>query len=107
MDLTNLGNLPLDSGKFEWGFDRIKEEIGCFDTKNSREVKEKVNKANDLIYAEKTHLKFEIHEETHAIMIKIIESDTGDVLKEIPPEKLVDMIAEICKRAGLFIDKKV
>lgn len=107
MDLSRLGDIQFNQKTYDQQVVKIKEEIGDFNSKNLSEVEDKIDKANNLIATEKTHLKFEIHEETHTIMIKIIESDTGDVLKEIPPEKLVDMIAEICKSAGLFIDKKV
>ena len=38
--------------------------------------------------------------------IKIIDKDTKKVLKEIPPEKTLDMIAKVWELAGLMVDEK-
>ena len=38
--------------------------------------------------------------------IKIIDKDTKKVLKEIPPEKTLDMIAKVWELAGLMLDEK-
>ncbi|KMT21693.1 flagellar protein FlaG [Clostridium cylindrosporum] len=95
------------SSSFDQRLIKIKEEIGEVDTNDRKNIEEKVSKANKILSQESTYLKFEIHGKTNEIMIKIIQSETGEVIKELPPEKLVDMIAEICEMAGLFIDKKI
>lgn len=53
-----------------------------------------------------TMLKFKVHDETGNIMIQIIENETGKVVREIPPEKILDSIAEIWKNSGINVDKK-
>ena len=40
------------------------------------------------------------------VTIKIIDKDTKKVLKEIPPEKTLDMIAKVWELAGLMVDEK-
>jgi hypothetical protein len=37
----------------------------------------------------------------------VIDSETSEVIKEIPPEKILDMIAKIEKMIGLIIDEKI
>ena len=32
---------------------------------------------------------------------------TEEIVKEIPPEKILDMVANMMERAGLIVDKKV
>lgn len=39
-------------------------------------------------------------------MIKIIDDETKEVILEIPPQKILDMVASMCKQVGL-LDKKV
>lgn len=107
MDIGFLGSSPMDQSFYDKKTIKIKEEIGEVNSKNRKDLKEKVEKANTIMEQESTHLQFKIHEQTHSVMIKIIKSDTGEVLRELPPEKLVDMIAKICEMAGLFIDKKI
>ena len=53
-----------------------------------------------------TNLRFSVHKKTKQIMIKIIDTKTEEVIKELPPEKLLDMVASMMERAGLIIDKK-
>lgn len=49
---------------------------------------------------------FGIHEATNRVMIKIVDKDTKKVIKELPPEKTLDMIAKVWELAGLMIDEK-
>lgn len=49
---------------------------------------------------------FGVHEDTHRVTIKIIDKDTKEVLKELPPEKTLDMIAKVWEMAGILIDEK-
>jgi flagellar protein FlaG len=39
-------------------------------------------------------------------MVKIVDKQSKEVIKEIPPEKILDMVAQMCENAGLFIDEK-
>jgi len=46
------------------------------------------------------------HDETNRVTIKIIDKDTKKVIKELPPEKTLDMIARVWEMAGLLVDEK-
>ncbi|WDC83931.1 flagellar protein FlaG [Caloramator sp. mosi_1] len=52
---------------------------------NIKEIEKAVDKANK-VFNESTHLKFEIHDKTKDVMIKIVNDETGEVIKEIPPK---------------------
>ena len=49
---------------------------------------------------------FGIHEGTNRIMIKIVDKESKEVLKEFPPEKTLDMIKMVWEMAGILIDEK-
>lgn len=49
---------------------------------------------------------FGIHEATNRVMIKIVDKDTKEVIKEFPPEKTLDMIAKVWEMAGIMVDEK-
>ena len=49
---------------------------------------------------------FGIHEETNRVTIKIVDKDSKKVIKELPPEKTLDMIAKVWELAGLLVDEK-
>lgn len=53
------------------------------------------------------HFRFKIHKPTNEIVVQIINSQTGEVVREFPPEKILNMISEFLKMSGLIIDEKV
>lgn len=71
-----------------------------------KQLQETTQKLNDLLKDESLHAEYSVHKDLGTIMIKVIEDETDKVILEIPPEKILDMVAGICKNAGLF-DKKV
>lgn len=69
---------------------------------------EKVKSAVDDINKQirSTRCSFKYHEETNRISITVIDKDTDEVIKEIPPEKTLDMIAKAWELAGLMVDER-
>lgn len=51
--------------------------------------------------------KFGIHEATNRITIKIVDRDTKEVIKEIPPEKSLDLMEKRLELAGVLLDQKL
>ena len=49
---------------------------------------------------------FGIHDKTNRVTIKIVDKETKEVIKELPPEKTLDMIAKAWELAGLLVDEK-
>lgn len=70
-------------------------------------VKNAVDKINKLLEDKSTHVVYESHDLfKHDIIIKIVENETNEVIKEVPPRKLLDMVAKLCEIAGIFINQK-
>lgn len=53
-----------------------------------------------------TQCSFKYHEETNRISITVKDKDTDEVIREIPPEKALDMLAKAWELAGLMVDEK-
>lgn len=72
--------------------------------------KEKVESAlrdiNTKIRPTHTECQFSYHEETKRISIKVLDQESGEVIREIPPEKTLDMIARTLELAGILVDEK-
>lgn len=49
---------------------------------------------------------FGIHEATNRVTIKIIDKTTKEVIREVPLEKTLDMIAKVWEIAGILVDEK-
>jgi flagellar protein FlaG len=50
--------------------------------------------------------EFGYHEETHRITIKLKDKETDKVVKEIPADKTLDMLAKMWEMAGILVDEK-
>lgn len=54
-----------------------------------------------------TECVFGVHEATNRVTIRIVDKDSKEILKELPPEKTLDMIAKVWELAGLLVDEKL
>ena len=66
-----------------------------------RKAVEKLNRS-----MQNTEAVFGIHEDTNRVTIKILDKSTKEVIKELPPEKTLDMIAKVWELAGILIDER-
>lgn len=73
---------------------------------SERLVIEAIEKANKAIYGGGRKFEFSIHEKTKEIMVKVIDSETDEVIREIPPEKILDLVAKIWEMAGILVDER-
>ncbi len=77
---------------------------------NGREqlMNEQVKKAVERLNERMSHSEavFGIHEKTNRLTIKIVDKETKEVIKELPPEKTLDMIAKAWELAGLLVDER-
>lgn len=72
----------------------------------SEQLKKAIAEMNRRINNSNEEAVFGVHEDTNRIMIKIMDKETKEVIKEFPPEKTLDMIARIWEMAGILVDEK-
>lgn len=70
-------------------------------------VQQSVTKMNDFIEPLVTDLKFVYHEDLHEYYVTIINPLTDEVIREIPPKKMLDIYAAMTEYMGLLVDKKI
>lgn len=71
------------------------------------ELGQKVEQMNQTAQIFNKRMHFQIHEETGRVMVKILNSDTGETITEIPSEKLLDMVAKMEEMVGTIIDTRI
>lgn len=67
--------------------------------KSSADIRNQVRRANRALEAVDIQAKFSIHEGTGEIVVKLEDINTGEVIREIPPEKLLDLVAKMREMA--------
>ena len=92
---------PTDTKGFDTGDDK-----GNSDKKEATDdqIQQAINEINKK--AVESEAVFGIHEKTNRVTIKIVDKKTKDVIKEIPAEKTLDLIAKAWEMAGLLVDEK-
>ncbi len=75
---------------------------------NQQANNEKIKKAVEQLNKNMSHSEavFGFHDDTNRVMIKIVDKDTKEVIKELPPEKTLDMIARVWEMAGILVDER-
>lgn len=69
---------------------------------------EQIKKAVENLNKNLSHSEaiFGIHEATNRVTIKIVDKESKEVIKELPPEKTLDMIAKAWELAGILVDER-
>ena len=65
-----------------------------------------VEEINTKLSGQNIEVEVSFHEKTKEPIIKLVNTVSKEVVREIPSEKLVDMIATMCELAGLYVDEK-
>lgn len=65
-----------------------------------------IEHANNAIRITNRRFEFSIHEKTKEIMVKVIDADTDEIIREIPPEKILDMVAMMWEMVGIIVDER-
>ena len=80
-----------------------------FNNKKEKEPSnEALHKAIEKINKQMTNSEaiYGFHDKTNRVTIKIIDKETKEVIKELPPEKTLDLIAKAWELAGILVDEK-
>ncbi len=85
-------------------------QINDYDKDNmpvsERVVIEAIQKANKAISGGNRRFEFSIHDKTNEIVVKVFDTDTNELIREIPNEKVLDMVAKMCEMAGILVDER-
>ena len=76
------------------------------DKKEINEINNAVRKINTILEGHKTHAEVSVHNKLNTIMVKIVDDNTKEVIMELPPKKILDLVAKLCEMAGILVDKK-
>lgn len=71
---------------------------------SKEQLKQAADKMNKSMH--NSEVMFGIHEATKRITIKVVDKETKEVIRELPPEKTLDMIAKVWELAGILVDEK-
>lgn len=74
---------------------------------NEKELDQVVTDMNQVLGNTHTSLKYVYHEKLEKYYVSLVNDDTKEVVREIPPKKLLDIYASMRDYLGLFVDNKI
>lgn len=83
-----------------WKEETLKEEPSRLEVESAVES---IN--NDMEHINRA-LRFAVHEDTQRLMVRVVNVLTDEVIKEVPPEEVLDTVARIREMIGLLIDER-
>ena len=86
-----------------------KGQDGDFSGRSEQQANEQIRKAVERLnkkVSSNSEAVFGIHEGTNRVTIKIVDKETKEVIREVPPEKTLDMIAKLLEIAGIMVDER-
>ena len=87
--------------------EKRKEKVSEDIKQISKETVERTVQAlKNYIESNKRALNISVHEETGAIMVKVISEKDGKVIRELPPEKFLDLAAKIEELVGSLFNER-
>ncbi|MDC9497151.1 MULTISPECIES: flagellar protein FlaG [unclassified Pseudoalteromonas] len=73
-----------------------------------REQLEKVaQQLQDFMGEMNRSLQFQVDEDSGRDVIKVLDKDTGDIIKQYPSEEVLSLVSKLSETAGLLIDQTV
>lgn len=71
------------------------------------DIMQAVRQANKALEGTNRRFEYSVHQQTNTIVIKVIDTETNEVIREIPPEKILNLIAKLWELAGIIVDERV
>ena len=126
MNITSIGNLPPSTGtapsanansgitllQSTRADTAVLKAAGAEQTTatnaspSEEEVKTSVNALNELTRSMNSNLSFSIDKDTGQTVVKVIDSSTDEVIKQIPSEEILAISKAIDQLKGVFIQQK-
>lgn len=73
----------------------------------AKQVEEQLDALNRSVQQNRRGIRYTILDEPRAVVLQIVDSDTGEVLDEIPPEKMIKLMDALLKTVNHQLDQKI
>ena len=74
---------------------------------SKEKLQQAVDAVNDFFEINYNELKFVFHEGLEKYYVQLVNSETDEVVREIPSKKLLDVYYEMQKLVGMIVDEKI
>jgi flagellar protein FlaG len=66
---------------------------------------DQIKQVNQLADSLDRGIRFFVHEDSGRTAVNVVDNSTHQVIKTVPPEQFLDLVAKVTKIAGIFFDE--
>ncbi|MGP4040704.1 flagellar protein FlaG [Gracilibacillus sp. D59] len=77
------------------------------DELNKEQLQSMVDGLNSFLEPSYTDIRYEFHEKLDRYYVTLVDQDTKEVIREIPPKKMLDVYASMAELMGFIVDEKI
>lgn len=85
----------------------VNEQKNAFSNGEDSHLKRSMKRLIEAVQGPDTTIERSVHEATNHIVYKVKDKESGEVIREIPEEKLLDAAALLMELTGILIDERV
>ncbi|PIC62933.1 flagellar biosynthesis protein FlaG [Sporosarcina sp. P13] len=109
---TSYDSAPIASDRAVVEVQPVKESVQQSSLEKQQELtkseaKKLIEGMNNFLKSVNVQLRFKYHDTLNEYYVTIVNTETDEVVREIPPKKLLDMHAEMKRFIGLLVDHKI
>lgn len=97
---------PVMKPSAESGTGENPEQSGKDGQATEKQIQAAIEHVKRASQMSRTRCEFSYHEVTKRVSIKVLDEDTNEVIKEIPPEKSLEMVEKMWELAGILVDER-
>jgi len=100
---TSVGSLDSKTKELQ----KVKAPKKAEKGETSPQLEEVVKELKEKLKLLNTQLQIEVDRETNTIVVKVIDKETNEVIRQIPPEYVLKIAKYLDEIAGLLFSEKV
>jgi flagellar protein FlaG len=101
----DLNSAAMNTNSVQSSIDmKHKGEIGL--STSEKAIMNAVERANKVRSGDSSHVEYSVHRPHGDIVVKVVNSETKEVIHEYPPEKILDLIDKLQEINGTIVDEK-
>ncbi|MFW7431948.1 flagellar protein FlaG [Vagococcus carniphilus] len=79
---------------------------GMLSNYSQEQLQKMIDQSNKHLLGKDAKLTYKVHESTKKTIITLVDTNTEEVIREIPSEKMLDSIANIWEMVGIIVNKE-
>lgn len=108
-EVTSRAPIHQESSQLNTSTEKEPEQrkILPYSKEDRAKMESMVEGLNEFLEPVETSVRFELHDKLERYYVTVVDKNTDEVVREIPPEKMLDMYAAMAEFMGILVDEKV